>query len=183
MLNWLPMPPAAFRIETERLVIRPWQPADEAGFRRMVGDPVMMRYISRGIPWSEERIAEFFGRQSRHLANRGFCLGALVARDSGELAGLSGLQPLGTTGEVEVGWWVMPELWGQGLGTEAGAGCLGYAWDTLNLRRVTAIAFPDNGPSRRIMEKLGMRFERQATGRELGLAALEVEVVLYALER
>ena len=99
------------------------------------------------------------------------------------MVGLSGLQPLGTTADVEIGWWVLPELQGRGLGSEAGAGCLRYAWDTLGLRRVAAIAMPDNRPSIRIMEKLGLRFERLATGRDLGLAAPDVEVVVYAIER
>src|SRR4051794_13336137 len=95
-----------FRIATARLAIRPWEPEDEPAFRRMVMDPEMMLHISHGKPWSEERIAEFFARQRRHLANRGFCLGALTERTSGEVVGLSGLQPMGTTADVEIGWWV-----------------------------------------------------------------------------
>jgi RimJ/RimL family protein N-acetyltransferase len=173
----------AFRIETDRLVIRPWEPAEEPGFRQMVSDPEMMRYISYGEPWSEERIAEFFARQRRHLAARGYCLGAMIERATGRLAGLSGLQPMGTTADVEIGWWVMKDLWGRGYGSEAGAGALRYAWNTLGLDRVTAVAFPENRPSIRIMEKLGLQFERRATGRELGLAAPEIEVVVYAIER
>jgi len=172
-----------FRIETARLAIRPWEPQDELAFRRMVGDPAMMRYISSGKPWSDERIAEFFGRQGRHLANRGFCLGALTERETGRVIGLSGLQPLGTTADVEIGWWVYPELQGRGLGTEAGAGCLRYAWDTLGLWRVAAIANPENRPSIHIMEKLGMCFERRATGRDLGLVVPDLEVVVYAIAR
>jgi len=174
---------SGFRIETERLVIRPWEPADEPGFRTMVTDAEMMRHISNGAPWGDDRIDEFFARQRRHLATRGHCLGALVERATGRLAGLSGLQPMGTTADVEIGWWVMKDLWGRGFGSEAGAGALRYAWDTLGLERVTAIAAPDNRPSLRIMEKLGLRFERRATGRELGLAAPDVEVVVYAIER
>jgi ribosomal-protein-alanine N-acetyltransferase len=176
-------PPPPFRIETERLIIRPWAPPDEPGFRQMVADPEMMRYISHGQPWSEERIAEFFARQNRHLAARGHCLGALIERATGRIAGLSGLQPMGTTADVEIGWWVMRDRWGRGLGTEAGAGALRHAWETLGLRRVTAVALPANRASIHIMEKLGMRYERHATGRELGLAAPDVEVVVYAIER
>jgi ribosomal-protein-alanine N-acetyltransferase len=179
----MPNSPTSFRIETKRLVIRPWEPPDEPGFRQMVADPEMMRHISHGQPWSEERIAEFFARQRRHLAARGHCLGALIERATGRIAGLSGLQPMGTTADVEIGWWVMKDLWGRGFGTEAGAGALRHAWETLGLRRVTAVALPENRPSIHIMEKLGMRYERHATGRELGLAAPDIEVVVYAIER
>ncbi len=172
-----------FLIETDRLLIRMWQPADDAGFREMVFDPEMMRYIGGGLPWNEERIAEFFPRQRRHLASHGCCMGALVDRGSGHLAGVCGLQPLGKTGEIEVGWWVVKDRWGQGLATEAGGAALRFAWESLGLERVKAIAAAENRASLRVMEKLGMRFERQATGADLGLAVPELEVVVYGIER
>jgi RimJ/RimL family protein N-acetyltransferase len=172
-----------YAIQSDRLLIRPFAAQDEAGFRAMVGDPEMMRHISGGQPWSEERIGEFFARQGRHLASRGFCLGALIERASGRLAGLSGLQPMGKTEEVEVGWWVMKGFQGRGLATEAGTAALRYAWDALDLPRVKAMAAPGNGPSLRVMEKLGMTFERLATGRELGLVVPDIEVVIYTIDR
>ncbi len=178
-----PLPPTPFRIETERLLIRPWEPGDEPAFREMAGDPEMMRYISSGVPWSEERIDEFFTRQERHLKTRGICLGALVERATGRTIGISGLQPMRTGEDIEIGWWVAKELWGQGLGTEAGAGCLRYAWDVLGLRRVVAVAYPENRPSTRIMEKIGMRFERRVTGKEIGFPGADIELVIYGIER
>ena len=173
-----------FAIATDRLLIRPWEPEDHAGFRAMVSDPEMMRYISAGLPWSEERIAEFFARQLRHLASHGCCMGALVERAGGNrLAGVCGLQPLGKTSEIEVGWWVVKDLWGRGLATEAGGAALRFGWEALGLERVHAIAVPENRASLRVMEKLGLRFARRATGRELGLAVPDVELVLYSIER
>lgn len=171
-----------FRIETERLLVRPWEERDDAGFHAMVADPEMMRHISAGIPWSEERIAEFAARQRRHLAAHGCCMGALVERRSGRLAGVSGLQPLGSTGGFEVGWWVVKDLWGQGLATEAGAACLRFGWQEMGLRRISAIAMPGNRGSIRVMEKLGMRFDRHATSRDLGLAVPDLQVVVYAID-
>jgi RimJ/RimL family protein N-acetyltransferase len=172
-----------FSIETERLLIRPWEPRDDAGFREMVCDPEMMRYISGGLPWDEERIAEFHARQRRHLASHGCCMGALVERASGRLAGVCGLQPMRAGDEIEVGWWVAKRLWGRGLATEGGAAALRFGWDRLGLRRVKAIAVPENHASLRVMEKLGLRFERQATGRDLGLPAPDVALVVYSIER
>ena len=170
-----------FLIETERLLIRPWEAEDDAGFRAMVGDPEMMRYISAGQPWGEERIAEFFARQRRHLAAHGCCMGALVQRRDGRLAGVSGIQPLGRTGEFEVGWWVMKDLWGRGLASEAGGAALRFGWEALGLQRIHAIAMPGTRGSIRVMEKLGMTFDRQATGHDLGLVSPDVTVVVYAI--
>ena len=172
-----------FSIETERLLIRSWEPGDDAGFREMVGDREMMRYISGDLPWDEVRIAEFHARQRRHLASQGCCMGALVERASGRLAGVCGLQPMRVGDEIEVGWWVAKRLWGRGLATEGGAAALSFGWEQLGLQRVKAIAVPENRASLRVMEKLGMRFERQATGRELGLPAPDVNLVVYTIER
>jgi len=124
-----------FWIETDRLLIRPWEPGDDAGFREMVGDPEMMRYISGDRLWDEERIAEFHARQRRHLASRGCCMGALVERATGQLAGVCGLQPMRTSSEIEVGWWVAKRLWGRGFATEGGAAALRFGWEKLGLRR------------------------------------------------
>jgi ribosomal-protein-alanine N-acetyltransferase len=173
-----------FSIETDRLLIRPWEPGDDAGFREMVGDPEMMRYISGGLPWDEERIAEFHARQRRHLASHGCCMGALVERASGDLAGVCGLQPMRASSEIEVGWWVAKRLWGRGLATEGGGAALRFGWESLGLRRVVAIGEPENRASLRVMEKLGLRFERLATGRELGLLlSPDLDLVVYGIER
>lgn len=173
-----------FLIETDRLLIRPWEPRDDAGFREMVGDPEMMRYISGGMRWDEERIAEFHARQRRHLASLGCCMGAMVERASGDLAGVCGLQPLRVSSDVEVGWWVAKRLWGRGLATEGGGAALRFGWEKLGLRRVKAIAEPQNRASLRVMEKLGLRFERLATGGELGLRlSPDLDLVIYGIER
>jgi ribosomal-protein-alanine N-acetyltransferase len=171
-----------FLIESERLRIRPWEPQDEPGFRAMTGDAEMMRYISGGKVWSEERIAEFFARQMRHLASHGCCMGALTERQDGRLVGVCGLQPLGTTADIEVGWWVAKERWGHGLATEAGAAALGFAWNALGAPRVKAVAMADNAASLRVMEKLGLRYERHATGKDLGLVVPDVNVVVYSVD-
>jgi RimJ/RimL family protein N-acetyltransferase len=172
-----------FWIETERLLIRPWEAGDDAGFREMVGDPEMMRYISGSRRWDEERIAEFHARQRRHLGSHGCCMGALVERATGQVAGVCGLQPMRTSSEIEVGWWVAKRLWGRGLATEGGGAALRFGWEKLGLRRVLAIAQPENRASLRVMEKLGLRFERLATSRELGFPPPDVEIVVYGIER
>ena len=178
-----PAAPTPFSIESERLRIRPWEPGDEPAFRAMVEDPEMMRYISSGEPWNAERIDEFFTRQRRHLTNRNICLGALVEKATGQVVGLSGLQPMRVGDDVEIGWWVRKERWGQGIGTEAGRACLRHAWDVLDLPRAVAVAFRGNGPSIRIMEKIGMCFEQNVLGKDIGFPGAEIELVIYAIER
>ncbi|MEZ4703045.1 MAG: GNAT family N-acetyltransferase [Rhodothermales bacterium] len=173
-----------FEIETDTLRIRPWREAtDRPAFCAMTADPVMMRYMSDGIPWSDAMNDEFFARQQRTLDAAGVCMGALVWKETDEVIGVAGLQPLGTTGNLEVGWWVQRVHQGKGLATAAGAAMVRYAFETLDQPCVKAITLPGNQASRRVMEKLGMRYEGVVTGRQLGHRLPEIEVVLYGIER
>ncbi|MEE2680000.1 MAG: GNAT family N-acetyltransferase [Myxococcota bacterium] len=171
-----------FRLRTERTRIRPWEPSDRACFARLATDPRVMRHITDGRAWTEEEIDEFLTRQARHLAQHGFCLGALSLDAVPGVAGLCGMQPLGTTNDVEVGWWLAPEHWGQGLATEAARSVLAFARDQQRLSRLLAIARSENRASTRIMEKLGMQFAGIHTGAELGLRQPDIELATYSLE-
>jgi RimJ/RimL family protein N-acetyltransferase len=64
--------------------------------------------------------------------------------------------------EVEVGWTVAPERWGEGLATELGAASLEVAFGDLGLADVVAFTLPENAASRRVMEKLGFVYEKSA---------------------
>jgi RimJ/RimL family protein N-acetyltransferase len=90
---------------------------------------------------------------------------------------------MGATAEVEVGWWVVKELWGRGLASEAGGAALAFGWHRLGLARIKAVAVPENHASIRVMEKLGMRFERRSSTGEWGRPAPHVEVVVYGVDR
>jgi RimJ/RimL family protein N-acetyltransferase len=83
--------------------------------------------------------------------------------------------------QAEVGWAFDPAHQGQGYATEAVRAVLGQCFDVLGVRRVVALAFADNGPSLRVMEKVGMRREalmvKESLHRELGW----LDGVSYAL--
>jgi ribosomal-protein-alanine N-acetyltransferase len=81
--------------------------------------------------------------------------GALVARGGPHRAHIAGRD------EVEIGWTVVPERWGQGLATELGAASVEHAFGPLALAEVVSFTLPGNVASRRVMEKLGFAFERE----------------------
>jgi RimJ/RimL family protein N-acetyltransferase len=64
--------------------------------------------------------------------------------------------------DLEVGWRLHPEVWGQGYATEAGHAWIGYAFDRLGAERVISVADVPNRRSRAVMERLGMRLDHQA---------------------
>lgn len=168
-------------IATERLSIRPWEATDRAAFERMVADPEMMRYLTQGRPWRPDEVDEFFGRQARHLAGHGSCMGALVLRASGDVVGVAGIQPLDIPGEYELGWWVQRECWGRGYATEAATALVEHARTVMRLPRVVAVIDPPNTASIRVAEKVGMRYEKTVSARETVARRDDIPVRVYAL--
>lgn len=63
-------------------------------------------------------------------------------------------------GELELGYIVLPELWGQGFATEMGDAVANHAFTSLGLGELVAFTKPDNVASRRVMEKVGFRYDR-----------------------
>ena len=174
----------SFLIETERLIIRPWEPRDREAFAALAKDPRVMRYILEdGRTFTDEEVDAFLARQAMQMEKFGVCLGAMVRKEDDRVIGLAGVQPLGTTGDYEIGWWLAPDCWGKGYAVEAGRGLVDFVFNTMKLPRVTAIAQPDNARSIAIMDNLGMRDGGIKTGAELGHRFPELIVSYHVLER
>ncbi len=161
-------------LETGRLFITEWRREDWVAFRPIASDPEVMRYIGTGEPWPDARIEHFVNIQIERFAAYGFCLWKLTEKATDRLIGFCGLQRLSGTEEIESGWWLARMYWGKDLATEAGRVVLRHAFEILGLRRVVAIAQPQNGASLRVMQKLGMQYERD-------WVRDGIPVVLYAI--
>jgi RimJ/RimL family protein N-acetyltransferase len=172
-----------FRLETDRLVIRPWEPEDRPAFKALMDDSAVTRYIHHGIPFTEEEIDEWLGRQARQISELDLCMGAAVEKASGAIVGISGAQPLGTTGDLELGWIFASGSWGRGYATEAGAAAMSHVLDTLARPRAVAIIHTDNEPSKRVAARLGMQYEARYTGAQLGHRKPEIVVDLFFKNR
>ena len=97
-----------------------------------------------------------------HWEQHGFGWYAFRDRETGAVVARGGPHRRHVAGrdEVEIGWTVAPERWGQGLATELGAASLDVAFGPLGLGDVVSFTLPGNVASRRVMEKLGFAFER-----------------------
>jgi RimJ/RimL family protein N-acetyltransferase len=146
-------------LETERLVLRQFTMDDLDELFRLRADPEVMRYIG---DQSRERVAQRLGYYISHYDSHGFGMWAVMHKRTGTMIGWCGLVFLDETPEVEVGYGVARDYWGQGLMTEAAHASLRYGFEKIGLERIVAVAMPENLASRRIMEKLGMRFEKNA---------------------
>jgi RimJ/RimL family protein N-acetyltransferase len=163
-------------LETVRLVLAPWQAADWTAFRPIATDPEVMRYITGGVAWTDEQIRSFVDRQVKLYLGRGFCRWKLVEKASEELIGFCGVGFWMDSTAPEIGWWLARHWWGRGLATEAATAALGDAFGRVGLRRLISVAERENRASIRIMQKLGLTFERE-------FEAEGCELVQYAMER
>lgn len=168
-----------FRLETERLILRPWTPEDRPAFTALTYDPEVMRYVHRGEPYTEAEVDEWFSRQERQVRELDVCMGAMIEKATGKIVGIAGTQPLGTTGELEIGWWLARDVWGRGYATEAGGAAMRHVLETLRHPRVLAIIDLPNEPSKAVARRLGMTFDRTVTGVELGHRRPEIVVDLF----
>ena len=169
-------------IETDRLHLRRWKPADLDDYAAICGDPEVMRWIGDGNVktrgQTEDDIAEF----ERRWDERGFGLFALELKTSGRLSGFVGLSIPGFLPEilpsVEIGWRLDRSLWGKGLATEGARSAMGFGFNEIGLDRIVSICQVENRASRRIMEKLEMSFDR-----EMIVPGSGVPVQVYAIEK
>ncbi len=128
--------------------------------RRLQLDTDYMRYM--GGPRSEAEVADHFDRNVAHWEEHGFGMWILRDRATGTLAGLAGLRHGEFEGahETELGYGLVPELWGRGLATEAAAACVQLAENHLRPSSIVACASPENAASIRVMQKTGFTFDR-----------------------
>jgi [ribosomal protein S5]-alanine N-acetyltransferase len=162
-------------LETDRLIMTEWVMQDWMEFRPIASDPDVMRYIGDGSTWSDQRIQAFVERQMQEWNRYRFCLWKMLQKNDLRLVGFCGLQHLSQTEEIEIGWWLAKASWGKGLATEAARVVLHYGFETAALQRIVAIARPANYASIRIMEKLGMRYEKE-------MVRNGIPIVLYSAE-
>jgi ribosomal-protein-alanine N-acetyltransferase len=155
--------PDGRRIETDRLDLRPLTAADLGALHELNADPGAMRYAGGAtcsVDESEARLRRLIEHHERH----GFSLWAVVERASGNVIGDAGLVLLEFRGpEIELAYRLKSPVWGKGYATEAAAAWVAYGFDELALARIVAVTDPDNVASQRVLEKVGMRFERMTS--------------------
>lgn len=135
---------------------------------RHLGDLTRMHRDERvmatlGGTRSEDESERFLCQSVEHWTRHGFGLWVLGDRQDGRFVGRAGLRHVhvGGADEVELAYALMAEFWGRGLATEASTAILELALGEGRLPEVVAFTLIANLGSRRVMEKLGFRFERE----------------------
>jgi RimJ/RimL family protein N-acetyltransferase len=118
---------AAPVIETERLRLERWDERHTPLLVRLASMPEVMRFIGTGDPWPPLLAEDVARAERRHWEQHGFGWRATVDKETGRGIGLVSLNYAGEgtagldPGEREIGWWLEPDAWGRGFGTEGSA--------------------------------------------------------------
>jgi RimJ/RimL family protein N-acetyltransferase len=147
-------------LETDRLIHRELTHEDLEKLIELRSEDDVIKYLGGRKLQNPEAITKrldfYIGCYERY----GFGMNAMIWKETGEMIGWSGLQPLDGTSEIEVGYGMIKEFWKRGIGFETANAWLNYGFNQANLDRIVAVASPENTGSWRIMEKLGMKREK-----------------------
>ena len=143
-------------LTTQRLFICPWEIKDAESFLSLTRDFGFIAHTITDYRQKDIQSAETWIRTQKGKY-------AVLCVDSGELIGMGGLTPWIWEKEqlVDITYRLKESAWGMGYGWELAKGLRDFGFQTLNLPQVTATITPDNARSKKIAEKLGLRFDRQ----------------------
>ena len=164
---------------TERLLCRRPFAGDAHDYRALLTDERVATWL-RPPPLPAFRAGEpeaLLTKDIAHWEAHGFGAWSLIERRSGAFAGRGGLCWTQVEGEraVELPWAVLPQFWKQGLATEAARAAIAAA-RRVGIGELISLALLENTPSRRVMEKAGLEFDREVEHVGLPHALYRVQV-------
>ncbi len=162
------------QIETERLLLRRFTLDDLDALTLIRGDPDVMEYIGSGHPQTREQVQAILNLSILDWEKHGFGRWAVIYKEDKKLIGWCGLKFLDKTSEIEIGCGIARLYWGKGIGTEAMAASIKHGFEELNVKCIAGVAMPENAGSRRMMEKVGMRYVKIAFYYGSSLAYYEI---------
>jgi [ribosomal protein S5]-alanine N-acetyltransferase len=165
-------------LETERLLLRRLT-TDDAGFMfELLNDPSFIRNIGdRNIQTIDDACAYIVNGPVKSYEKNGFGLYLAVLKETNESIGICGLIRRENLEDVDIGYALLPRFWSRGYAVEAAQATKVYAKDVVDLKRIVAIVDPTNEASIRVLEKIGLRYEKMVR-----LSADDIELKLFAID-
>ena len=167
----IPLSDAALTIETARLRLRPYALHDLNIARVILCDPAVTKFVCD--PLTPEKVTEILPQITRRGAGGRIGMWCVERKDTGEKIGDGVLTPIPVEAldtdwaslvpeaypdaQIEVGYMLKQDAWGQGYASEICTGLLRFAFEKTALDGVVACTDPDNKASQRVLTKCGMR--------------------------
>jgi RimJ/RimL family protein N-acetyltransferase len=148
-------------LETDRLIVRELSPDDAAFILQLLNEPSWLRFIGdKGVRTIEDARAYILNGPVEMYSRLGFGLYLVELKEGALSIGICGLIKRDSLEDVDIGFAFRPEYWGRGYAHEAASAVIAYGRTVLGLRRIVAITSVDNDSSAKLLEKLGLGFEK-----------------------
>lgn len=164
--------------ETRRLLVLPSSLDQYDDIYQLVSDPVVMRYVGRGVRTPEltrENLEKMISHQEKH----GFSVGSVHEKETGAFVGRAGMIYLEMNDEqpeIEIGYVLHVRHWKKGYATELAKAILDWGFTHFKLNKLIAVLYPENDASRHVLEKAGMHYVSQ-------IACYDIQAAKYELHR
>ena len=147
-------------MQTQRLVLRPFELSDAADVQRLAGDRAIAETtLTVPHPYEDGMAEEWISSQPEKFERGELVNFAIALRETGALVGSVGLTLVSAHSRGELGYWIGKEYWGNGYCTEAARAVVAYGFRALELNRITSSHLTKNPASGRVMQKIGMTHE------------------------
>ncbi len=148
-------------LETKRLFLRHFRIDDAEFIIRLLNQPSFVRHIGdKGVRTGEDAKQYLQSGPIDSYDRFGYGLNMVELKKSGEPVGMCGLVRREDLDDADIGYALLEQHRSQGYAAESAEAVMRHAHETLNLQRIVAIVAPDNHSSIRLLEKIGLTFER-----------------------
>ncbi|MGI9107406.1 MAG: GNAT family N-acetyltransferase [Pyrinomonadaceae bacterium] len=163
-------------LETERLSLRRMSEGDAEFILELLNEPSFLRYIGdKGVRTDEDARRYILQGPIDSYRRFGFGLWLVELKESKAPIGICGLLKRDALTDIDIGFAFLPRFWSQGYAYESAAAVRDYAMNVLGLKRLVAVTNRDNAASIKVLEKLGLKFDRMVR-----LCDDEPEIKLFA---
>jgi len=162
-------------LETSRLYLRDFNNTDIEPIAKMIADIDVMRYVGSGITLPREHAEKTIENWPKYGEKHGFTNWALVRKEGDVLIGNCGFNWLPDNSDVEISYLLDKPYWNNGFATEIALSTMKYGFDRLGLKRIAGLVYPQNTASIHVLEKLGMKYEKD-------IRFWDVNLLLYSIE-
>ena len=162
-------------LQTTRVRLREFIPQDADALALILSDPETMRYYP--APYDRAGVEQWIKRNRQRYRHDGVGLWAMELKKTQQIIGDCGVILQEVEGErlYEIGYHLRRDFWGQGLATEAAIACRDWAFAHLKADRLISLIRPENLPSSRVAERVGMTVWKEVNWRGLQHCVYSIE--------
>jgi [ribosomal protein S5]-alanine N-acetyltransferase len=149
--------------ETERLILCPFEMEYAAKMFEMDSNPLVLRYIGTPPLTKIEQSEDGIRFIQKQYEENGVGRLAVILKETNEFIGWAGLKLIkeemnGHINFYDVGYRFLPQYWGKGYGSEASIASVKMGFEDYKAEKICGLAMPENIPSRKILEKSGLKY-------------------------